>query len=126
MNYQEGFPKINLANDRQQGAMRDNTRFQVIDQEIAAKDAQQWGDESSTPLSQIIERLIADGGGSYLDTISEIYKDRSPEEIAEAIALRADLVPDGWEEPITSDEQIYVVTSLRGDQYEIEVRVFEL
>jgi hypothetical protein len=114
-------PDMQLAHDRAVGTIRDNDRYKVIDQRIAAENSHRWGSKDTSPLSAIIGKLVGDGGGRYLDAKSSIHYDHEINEIVDDIALDARLIPDGWDEPITEQEQIEVILQDKGDQVEIMV-----
>jgi hypothetical protein len=114
---------IQLANDRAIGVARDNHRNRVLDQEIAAEQARAWGDEESgaASLSEVITKLIEDGGGRWLRAKSAIYQDFDINDIVDHIAIQACIIPDGWDEPITDQNQVEILLQDRGCTVEITV-----
>lgn len=124
-NTDNGRPDMQLARDRALGTIASNIRNRQLDREIL-KDAlmNEWATcGNGIPLSEIIKMLCVRGGGIRRITKSDVYPDCSIDEIIDAIAMAADTIPEGWDEPIVSQEQIQVDLNRTGGVIEITVRL---
>ena len=75
-----------------------------IDVPIAsyAKDA-----EGATRLSDVVTRLVRQGGGDALHDKQHLFLDIDWDEIEEYIALQV-ITPNGWDHPLVNSEDIVV------------------
>ena len=129
MHYQErenDLQGIQLAFDRSQGQIKDNQeKSRLATSEFIAK-AQDWGTpgDEAVEWSEIIENLIKKGGGRWLGAKSSIYRHHELDQIIDQICMIASIIPDGWEEPITAQEQVEVLCYDKGDEVDIEVMLW--
>ena len=90
---------------RDQGEKIDNYYNKMrIDVPIAsyAKDA-----EGATRLSDVVKRLVRQGGGDALYDKQHLFLDIDWDEIEEYIALQV-ITPKGWSHPLVNSEDIVV------------------
>lgn len=111
---------IMLARDIQEGIKRDNY-YRDLNQDIPA---QEYADSknSGIPVSEIVKRLIKQGGGRSLYYNHQIFWDMELEDAREEACISA-IIPDGWDTPITELEQILVDGHSKGHEYEIIVQL---
>ena len=98
-------PDIQRAYWRDQGQKIDSYYDKMrIDIPIAsyAKDA-----EGATRLSDVVKRLVRQGGGDALYDKQHLFLDIDWDEIEEYIALQV-ITPDGWDHPLVNSEDIVV------------------
>ena len=98
-------PDIQRSYWRDQGEKIDNYYNKMrIDIPIAsyAKDA-----EGATRLSDVVKRLVRQGGGDALYDKQNLFLDIDWDEIEEYIALQV-ITPDGWDHPLVNSEDIVV------------------
>ena len=98
-------PDIQRAYWRDQGEKIDNYYNKMrIDIPIAsyAKDA-----EGATRLSDVVKRLVRQGGGDALYDKQNLFLDIDWDEIEEYIALQV-ITPKGWSHPLVNSEDIVV------------------
>ena len=98
-------PDIQRSYWRDQGKKIDNYYNKMrIDIPIAsyAKDA-----EGATRLSDVVKRLVRQGGGDALYDKQNLFLDIDWDEIEEYIALQV-ITPDGWDHPLVNSEDIVV------------------
>ena len=98
-------PDIQRSYWRDQGEKIDNYYNKMrIDVPIAsyAKDA-----EGATRLSDVVTRLVRQGGGDALYDKQHLFLDIDWQEIEEYIALQV-ITPDGWDHPLVDSENIVV------------------
>ena len=116
----EDRPDIMLARDIQEGIKRDNY-YQDLNQDIPAQEYAA-SKESGIPVSEIVKRLIKQGGGRSLYYNHQIFWDMELQEAREEACISA-ITPDGWDTPITDSEQILVDGHSKGHEYEIIVQL---
>jgi len=121
--YTDDRPDIELERDRMQGIARDNYYFElnksIPDQPFATEP------ENAFKISEIVKRLIRQGGGRALYYNHQIYWDMDLEE-ARAEATLDVIIPEGWDEPITDLDQVQVDGHAPGmHEYEIMVKLSE-
>jgi hypothetical protein len=126
-NTDNGRPDLQLARDKDLGMMRDNIKNQRLDREILRDTLMNtWANPDDViPLSKIIKMLCAQGGGIRYITKSDIYPDYSIDEVIDTIVIAADIIPDGWNKPIVSQEQIQIDFHQNGGEIEISVRLIK-
>ena len=98
-------PDIQRSYWRDQGEKIDNYYNKMrIDIPIAsyAKDA-----EGATRLSDVVKRLVRQGGGDALYDKQNLFLDIDWDEIEEYIALQV-ITPKGWSHPLVNSEDIVV------------------
>lgn len=98
-------PDIQRAYWRLEGEKTENYYNKMrIDVPIAsyAKDA-----EGATRLSDVVTRLVRQGGGDALYDKQHLFLDIDWDEIEEYIALQV-ITPDGWDHPLVNSEDIVV------------------
>jgi hypothetical protein len=122
-----GRPDMQLAREKGLGVLADNIKNQRLDREIFRdKIINKWGSsDDGTPLSAIVRSLCRKGGGICYIAKSEVFKDVEIDEIIDNIAISADIIPEGWDEPITSQEQIQADIEENGGEVEIVVKLIK-
>lgn len=115
-------PDIQKAYWRDQGEKIENYYNEKrIDVPIAsyAEDA-----ERATKLSDVVIKLVHQGGGNALYDKQYLFLDIDWDEIEEYIALQV-ITPDGWDHPLVNSEDI-VVTHIEGYcMYDISIELFD-
>lgn len=114
---------IVLAKDRQQSQLRENVyrdqmkSFGIPDQPYAESA------EQGIPISEIVKRLVEQGGGCSLYYNHQIFWDIKLHEAREYACISA-ITPDGWDTPVTELEQLVVEGCGDGHEYEISVELY--
>lgn len=111
-------PDMQLEHDRSEGIKRDNWR-KNFDKPIPEANFSETG----KPVSEIVQELVAKGGGSALYFKEQICWDMGLREAAVEACLAA-IVPEGWDTPLVSSENITVDSRDTGHQFQIYVELF--
>lgn len=126
-NTENVYPVMQSARDRELETIANDIKNQQIDREIAQDNLMnKWGTcDNGTFLSEIIKNLCFESGGLRLFSKSDIFKDYTINQIIDNIAIAANIVPDEWDEPIISQEQLQVDMNEYGETVEIAVRLIK-
>jgi hypothetical protein len=108
---------IALEQDKQQGIARDNAANN-LNRILPDMPFAESGE--GLKVSDIVKNLVQRGGGQALYFNHQIEWDMDLGEAKENAALTC-IIPEGWNEPVTSSDQIVVDGSPRADQYEITI-----
>ncbi len=114
-------PREELERDRQQEVIFENY-WNNFNKEIPDQPYAEAG--KGIKVSEIVKDLIAEGGGRALYYNHQIEWDISLCDAMEEAAIDC-IVPEGWDEPVTSLEQIDVTGRNLGHQYEITVLLYD-
>ena len=115
-------PDIQLERDRQQGIRSDNYWKKFHEQPPIPEFS---SDPESLSISQIVRNLILKGGGKALYYKDQIFWDKdSISDAIDDLCLEC-LIPEDWEEPLTSQDQISYHELDKGHEYEIILEIFK-
>lgn len=113
---------IALARDKQQGIARDNY-YRDLNQGIPDQPFAE-SRENGIAVSDIVKRLVRQGGGKALYYNHQIFWDMDLNDAREQACLEV-ITPENWDEPITELEQIDINGYNKGHEYEINVSLFQ-
>ena len=115
-------PDIQRAYWRHQGEKTDNYYDKMrTDVPIASYAEDAMG---TIKLSDVVTKLVQQGGGDALYDKQHLFLDINWEEIEEYIALQV-ITPNGWDHPLTNSEDV-VVTYIEGYcMCDISVELFD-
>ena len=115
-------PDIQKAYWRSEGEKIDNYHDKMrIDVPIVsyAQDA-----EGATKLSDVVTKLVHQGGGDALYDKQHLFLDIDWDEIEEYIACKV-ITPDGWDHPLVNSEDIVVTHLSDYSMCDISVELFD-
>lgn len=109
-----------LEKDRQEGMIRDNkcrSRHQSIP-------ISKYATDGAIKLSQVVKTLFLKGGGIANYNKEQLTIDVDLSEWRNELAIMA-LIPEGFDSPVTEQEQINIDIVDNGISTDIRVEVFE-
>lgn len=109
-----------LAKDRDLGMIRDNKFNQFHDEKPVANFATKDG----IKLSEVVKVLFLKGGGIAYYNKEQLVMDTELSDIRQELAVMA-LIPNGFDSPVTEEEQINIDIVDNGMSVDIRVEVFE-
>ena len=120
----KGRADLQRERDRQDGIKTDNFYGEQTDcfNRIVVHE---WGGKDQDPISDLIRKLIKKGGESALIEKQKFFWDYDLlADIMDQVVLEG-IIPDGWECPLASQEEININSIDDGSEYEIFVELFK-